>query len=192
MRPIIVYVYYLIKVKFYMKKKFYITLVTILGILSHNIIQAQTTKIQSPTVNSGYSKMSSDKIHLDVIAGQIAAGSATETQGSGDIGFLHRELKLTFLPDLNSTGGTNSISIISYPNPFYKDTRFRFELKENDNVLLNIFDENGKEIETLLNGEMIAGTYDIQFHANELASGVYYYKFKTGTKEESGKIVLVR
>ncbi|MGA2296527.1 MAG: T9SS type A sorting domain-containing protein [FCB group bacterium] len=173
-------------------KLIYFTIVFVVGILLNIPMQAQTTKLQSPTVSSGYTKMSSNNFHLDVIAGQVAAGNSKGSQVNGDIGFLHRTFSITTVPDINQNGGTNSISIINYPNPFYEDTRFRFELKGNDNVLLTIFDESGKDIETLVNGEMIAGTYDIQFHAKELASGVYIYKFKTSTKEESGKIVLVK
>jgi len=68
----------------------------------------------------------------------------------------------------------------NYPNPFNPSTAIRFELKERSAVRLSIFDITGREIETLVDGLREAGSYEVSFAPEHLASGVYLYRLKTG------------
>jgi len=80
----------------------------------------------------------------------------------------------------------------NYPNPFNPSTAINFDIPKTGNVKLEIFDLSGKLIEELLNEEKGAGTYSVNFNAENLSSGIYVYKL-TGTKfSQSRKMMLIK
>ncbi|HRI86353.1 MAG TPA: T9SS type A sorting domain-containing protein [Ignavibacteria bacterium] len=80
----------------------------------------------------------------------------------------------------------------NYPNPFNPVTNIKFSLPENGNISLKIFDKLGKEVENLADGYRNAGTYEINFDASGLSSGVYFYKIVTNNFVSTKKMVLVK
>lgn len=71
----------------------------------------------------------------------------------------------------------------NYPNPASKMTRFDFTINQDGYVSLNIFDITGKEIVSLINNKLQAGTHCISYNVEDLNNGVYFYKliFKNKT-----------
>ena len=63
-----------------------------------------------------------------------------------------------------------------YPNPFNNQTTIQFSLPTADNVLLKVFDVQGREVTTLVNGWMNAGNHQAVFNAQLLPSGVYFVR----------------
>lgn len=63
----------------------------------------------------------------------------------------------------------------NYPNPFNLQTTIQFELPEKCEVTLKIFDILGEEICTLVSDQLPAGSYQYDWKADKLASGVYFY-----------------
>jgi hypothetical protein len=59
-------------------------------------------------------------------------------------------------------------------------------------VSLKVFDVLGKEVATLINDVKPAGSYEVQFDASNLPSGIYFYKLSAGTFTETKKMVLIR
>jgi aminopeptidase N len=86
----------------------------------------------------------------------------------------------------------------NYPNPFNPTTHFRFTIPEADAplaqrvVTLKVFDVLGKEVATLVNGEMNPGRYTVQWDAGSLPSGVYLYRLQAGQFAETKKLVLMK
>ncbi|MDH3267916.1 MAG: T9SS type A sorting domain-containing protein [Ignavibacteria bacterium] len=80
----------------------------------------------------------------------------------------------------------------NYPNPFNPSTSFKYSIPNASKVLIKVYDILGNEIETLVNEEKSAGTYEIEFNANGLPSGVYFYRLQAGTIVESKKMVLLK
>jgi hypothetical protein len=86
----------------------------------------------------------------------------------------------------------------NYPNPFNPTTHFRFTVPEADAslaqrfVTLKVFDVLGKEVATLVNGEMNPGRYTLQWDAGNLPSGVYFYRLQAGHFAETKKLVLMK
>ncbi len=64
----------------------------------------------------------------------------------------------------------------NFPNPFNPITQITFNLKVDSDVNLRIFNLLGQEVATLVDGRLSAGTQRIEFKANELSSGVYFYR----------------
>ena len=80
----------------------------------------------------------------------------------------------------------------NYPNPFNPTTTIAYQLKKMTKVSLKIFDITGKEIITLVNKNQSAGKHSVSINLNDLASGIYIYRLKTDSFEQSRKMLLVR
>jgi len=61
----------------------------------------------------------------------------------------------------------------AYPNPFNPSTTLRFDLTQNAQVQLEVFDIMGRKVATLVNGRLSAGVYNQSFDASNLSSGLY-------------------
>lgn len=80
----------------------------------------------------------------------------------------------------------------NYPNPFNPTTRIRFAIKSAEKVQIRVFDISGKELSVLLNQRLSAGTYETEFTAGNLSSGVYFYRITAGSFSETRKMLLVK
>jgi plastocyanin len=80
----------------------------------------------------------------------------------------------------------------NFPNPFNPVTTIKFSIPENKSVSLKIYDINGKEIKTIVNGNMTAGEYKYELNASELASGIYFYKLESDNFVETRRMMLIK
>jgi hypothetical protein len=80
----------------------------------------------------------------------------------------------------------------NYPNPFNPSTRIEYAIPKNSFVTLKIYDNLGREISTLVNEMKSAGKYSIDFNANNLAAGVYFYKITSDNFTNVKKMILVK
>ena len=80
----------------------------------------------------------------------------------------------------------------NYPNPFNPTTTIRYSIPLQSLVTIKIFDILGRELETLINEEKQAGTYEITWNATNRPSGIYFYKIKAGNYTEAKKMVLLK
>jgi hypothetical protein len=80
----------------------------------------------------------------------------------------------------------------NYPNPFNPVTTIRYQIPELSFVTLKVYDVLGNEIITLVNEEIAVGSYEVEFNAKGLTSGVYFYILKTGNYFQSRKMILLK
>jgi hypothetical protein len=80
----------------------------------------------------------------------------------------------------------------NYPNPFNPTTKIKFQIVEQGNVSLKVFDILGKEVATLVNEELSAGTYEATFDASGLTSGIYFYRLEAGSFVETRKMIYLK
>jgi len=80
----------------------------------------------------------------------------------------------------------------NYPNPFNPATTIGYTIEQRTNVRLVIYDLLGREVATLVNGVREPGRYEIQFDASGLSSGLYFYRLRAGTFEDTRKMMLLR
>ncbi len=90
----------------------------------------------------------------------------------------------------------------NYPNPFNPTTKIKFVISTNNSPLLGgvggglttlkVYDILGREVATLLNKPLPAGTHEVEFDAAGLPSGVYFYKLTAGKFTETKKMILLR
>ncbi len=100
----------------------------------------------------------------------------------------------TGIEDFNGGKISTSFSLAqNYPNPFNPTTRISYLLPGSEFVSLKVYDIIGREIQTLVSEVQTAGTYSINFDANELTGGIYIYRLQIGGKfAETKKMILIK
>ena len=89
----------------------------------------------------------------------------------------------------------NEIELLQlYPNPFNPNTTIRFGIGAESIYLtsLHIFDIGGRTVETLVNGKLEPGNHEIQWHAGQNPSGIYFARFQSGPNIQSKKLILLK
>jgi len=80
----------------------------------------------------------------------------------------------------------------NYPNPFNPVTNIEYRITELEFVSLKVFDVLGNEVTTLINEKMPAGTHLVNFNANNISSGTYFYRLQAGNFVEIKKMVFLK
>jgi len=80
----------------------------------------------------------------------------------------------------------------NYPNPFNATTTIEFNLRQESDVSLKVYDLSGALVATLADERMPAGSYHLLFDGAELPSGFYLYQFKSGKFIQTRKMVLLK
>ena len=80
----------------------------------------------------------------------------------------------------------------AYPNPFNPVTTLSFALSVTSNVLLEVYDINGRLINELIKSNMDAGYHSVIWNADNNASGVYFVKMVAGDFVNTQKLMLVK
>ena len=80
----------------------------------------------------------------------------------------------------------------NYPNPFNPVTRIDYQLPEKNHVALRIYNILGEVVATLVDREMDAGYYSVNWDAGNLASGIYFYRLNSGSFISTKKLILMK
>ncbi len=80
----------------------------------------------------------------------------------------------------------------NYPNPFNQSSIIKFQSPVEGLTQLKIYDILGKEVSTLLNENLLPGTYELRFDAKDLPSGIYFYKLTTGNFTDTKRMIFLK
>ena len=80
----------------------------------------------------------------------------------------------------------------NYPNPFNPNTKIKYSVPHSSKIVIKVYDILGNEVATLLNEEKPYGSYDVEFDASGLSSGIYFYKLKAGEFIQTKKMILMK
>lgn len=80
----------------------------------------------------------------------------------------------------------------NYPNPFNPSTKIKFAIPVSSFVKLAVYDMLGREVSSLVNEQLNAGTYEYEFEAAGLNSGIYFYKISTESFSDVKKMILIK
>ena len=81
----------------------------------------------------------------------------------------------------------------NYPNPFNPTTQIRYELPQQENVRLTVYDMAGRQVAMLVNNQTVsAGAHTVTFDASSLSSGVYMYRLQAGNTVLSRKLTVIK
>lgn len=80
----------------------------------------------------------------------------------------------------------------NYPNPFNPATKIRFSIIKSGFTSLTIYDITGKEVKKAVNSELLPGTYEYDFNAEQLPSGIYFYVLNSGNNSQTKKMIFLK
>lgn len=80
----------------------------------------------------------------------------------------------------------------NYPNPFNPKTNIKYQVAETSKVELNVYDTLGQKVETLVNDTKKPGVYEVEFEAENLSGGIYFYKIVTAHFSETKKMLYLK
>jgi hypothetical protein len=96
------------------------------------------------------------------------------------------EVEVGFAPRVFSLGQ-------NYPNPFNPSTTIEFTIPTDGWAVLKVYDVIGREVATLVDGDLKAGVYQqAVFDASRFASGVYFARLQFGGKQQLRKMALMK
>ncbi|MBN1414255.1 MAG: chitobiase/beta-hexosaminidase C-terminal domain-containing protein [Bacteroidales bacterium] len=94
--------------------------------------------------------------------------------------------------ETNGNAGSDLLLSQNYPNPFDYATEIAFTIHKRMHIHLKVFNGQGQIVETLVDEELEAGSYNYSFIARNLTSGIYYYIIQSGNEIQTGKMVLMK
>ncbi len=80
----------------------------------------------------------------------------------------------------------------NYPNPFNPTTAIDYSIKSSGLVSLKVYDMLGTEVTSLVNENKEAGSYSVEFNAEDLPSGIYFYTLTSGNFIATKKLILLK
>ncbi len=80
----------------------------------------------------------------------------------------------------------------NFPNPFNPNTNISYDIPYDCFVTIRIYDVSGREIKSLVNEFIKAGSYITGFNGSGIASGVYFYKITAGSFVQTKRMVLIK
>ncbi len=143
-------------------------------------------------VNQGFNPIPSLITQLVVLGNCLIAGS--------DKSVWRRPLsEVTGFQKLNSEIPLNYSLSQNYPNPFNPNTKIRFDIPNSGNVNISVYDVLGRKVAVIVDQQLTPGTYETDFDAGNLSSGIYYYhiaahneKITTEYYSETKKMIFIK
>jgi photosystem II stability/assembly factor-like uncharacterized protein len=132
-----------------------------------------------------------DGLSDKVIKGIVILPDGFLLCGTEKEGIFMADLNLTTVDDINDRSMTFSLQQ-NYPNPFNPITTIKYSIQELSFVNIKIYDLLGREIATLVNEEKPTGNYELTWNAEDLSSGIYFYRLQAGSFIETKKMVLMK
>lgn len=107
------------------------------------------------------------------------------------ITFAYTSTEVTSIEDDNYLSRQLSLKQ-NYPNPFNPGTTIEFSIPTDSYVKINIYDALGREVKTLIDQNLSAGSHSFILDASELTAGIYFYKLQSGNKTVIKKMNLLK
>ncbi|MCL2064828.1 MAG: T9SS type A sorting domain-containing protein [Candidatus Cloacimonetes bacterium] len=110
--------------------------------------------------------------------------------GESDIIFTEIEVRVSERDEIEIPVYTELLG--NFPNPFNPDTTIRYNLAVESFVSLDIYNIRGQLVESLVNEYLNAGRYSVIWNADNVPSGIYFYRLETGDKIDVKRMVLLK
>lgn len=146
---------------------------------SSTVINNQQIDTIYTRVRAGYTGISGDNC-LAVFANSSTFHAFASRLCQSTVGISNNENPVKFSLEQN------------YPNPFNPETNIKFTLSVSGKVSLRIFDVTGKLVSEIINRELQAGVHEVNFNAQDLSSGAYFYKLETNGFSDIKKMILIK
>lgn len=147
------------------------------------------------------------KLHFVFMDDEDYGSASGQTAGGGDLtnsAIRYAAIDLEFQAE-NTNVSSDDISVTpsvellgqNYPNPFNPETTIAFDMIEDGNVTIEVFNVRGQKVKTLINEHMTVGSHAIVWKGTndnnqKVSSGIYFYKMKSGSYSTTKKMILMK
>lgn len=123
--------------------------------------------------------------------------SVNGTGGTSGDAWNFGQNKVITLGNIQSIGSNSNIVNNfqlkqNYPNPFNPETKIVFQINKSGFVKLSVYDSKGKLVRNLLNEKKNSDEYSVNFNANGLSSGVYFYKLEVDGFSDVKRMIMLK
>jgi len=144
------------------------------------------------TINGGQTWLPDSTVGINVWFYDIVAVSPTDAYAIGGPRQFFKYSPAVGIKNLSNIIPDSFSLSQNYPNPFNPTTNIKFNIPKRDNVTLKVYDLLGKEVATLVNEKLQAGTYEVKFDGSNLPSGIYFYKLESESFRETKRMILIK
>lgn len=130
-----------------------------------------------------------------LVSGILYFNVHTAANGPGEIrGQINSSALITSVERINASASLPETFTLqqNFPNPFNPSTEIKFDLNQSGRAVLKIFNLLGQEVATLINENLQAGSYSVNFEASQLTSGVYVYQLEANGLRKTRRMVLLK
>lgn len=110
--------------------------------------------------------------------------------GNKDLYFTSRSIISAINENKKISG--SEINLRAYPNPFNSQTNIIFRINSPDRVTIKLYDILGKELDTIIDKEMIAGDYQVKYYSANNASGIYFCSITANKQRRIIKLFMIK
>ena len=176
-----------------MKKSIFTFFIFMVFCIGNYTINAQT-KLSNYIMGNGATVISNSNHTLTATIGQPIIGNTSNTLHTNSIGFWYQyAATITDVEDRWMFEIPKQFELYqNYPNPFNPTTVIRYGIPKESNVKLVVYNILGEMVKTLVENTQKAGSYEVNFNASNLATGIYIYRIQAGQFAETKKMVLMK
>ncbi len=155
--------------------------------IKYNALGVQQWEIKYTNSSSAGSQDAAASIFADNSGNVYAAGMSALDYA------VVKYAPLTGIQNQNQNEIPDNFSLEqNYPNPFNPNTNIEFNISKGGIVKLTVYDAAGRLVEELLNKDLNAGSYTINFNAVKLSSGAYFYRLEAEGFTSTKKMLLIK
>lgn len=131
---------------------------------------------------------------LSEVADKLNAQSNTHRMSSEGTPRFELLIAATGIDGLTELGAVPEDFTLAqnYPNPFNPTTVISYQLPVSSQVRLEVYDMLGRNVATLVDGQVSAGRHTVNFDARNLSSGVYLYRLQAGSQIMTRKLTILK
>lgn len=144
------------------------------------------------TNNGGVWTQTNDGLTNPFVTSVVTSVQSRILVGTGTSGMFRTADTSTDVKPVLSEVPTEFALAQNYPNPFNPTTTINYDLPKDSRVSLKVFNILGQEVATLVSTEQKAGHKSIEWNANGVGSGVYFYLLQAGDFVASKKLLLLK
>ena len=157
---------------------------------------AKSDVFPSPAQYLSYDGVNTYTLHLLYLHDKVPGTSVFDgnNEASPPAAWVYQSVDIgpVGIDDASTVVVTDFALAQNYPNPFNPSTTIEYSLKKTAEVTLEVYNLVGQKMVTLVNGRKTAGTYTVNFDAQSLASGVYFYTLSSGSARLTQKMLLLK
>lgn len=150
------------------------------------------SRFKPKPIVGGASSYQGDHISLLAVDNKLYALWMADYSGIYQVWASLIDMNVLSTDEQNLVPADNFNLFQNYPNPFNNTTIINYSIKEESHIRLRIYDVMGSQVDDIVDEQMSPGNYEVEFRADNLPSGIYFYKIESENFNYTKKMMLLK